>query len=141
MGPLFQVRVRPQSLGWLVSLYHFQRNQFATRPDFRQMFPAIATRFATTDTFGEWLRRGPCPAPQLDRIVDLERCLLVDFVGRFEQIERDFDHVQQRIGVKASLPHLVRSEHRPYHDYYDHETRDLVARHYRCDVDAFGYEF
>jgi hypothetical protein len=126
---------------WLVSLYHFQRTQFAASADFRRMWPETAARFATTHSLGEWLRAGPSPVPQHNRIVDREGRLLVDFVGRFEEIERDFSHVQQRIGVTASLPHLLRSDHRPYREYYDHDTRDLVARQYRCDVETFGYEF
>ena len=125
----------------LVSLYHFQRDQFAASPDFRQRWPEIAARFATTHSFGEWLRGGPGPTLQLDRIADREGRLLVDFVGRFEQIERDFSYVQQRIGIMASLPHLLRSEHRPYRDYYDDEAHDLVAHHYRRDIEGFGYDF
>jgi hypothetical protein len=125
----------------LVSLYHFVHRQFATRPDFRQAWPEIAARLSTTQNLGEWLRAGAFPTPQIDLIAGSDGGLLVDFVGRFEHIERDFDHVAQRIGVKAALPHLLRSDHRPYRDYYDRGTRDLVAQHYRGDIETFGYEF
>jgi hypothetical protein len=39
------------------------------------------------------------------------------------------------------LPHLLRSEHRPYRHYYDAEARDFVAQHYRSDIETFGYDF
>jgi hypothetical protein len=125
----------------LVSLYHFLHKQFAARPDLQQAFPAIAARLKTSRTFGEWLAAGASPAPQLDLIVDPDGRKLVDFVGRYEHLERDFGYVQRRIGVTASLPHLLRSQHPPYRDCYDDETRELVARNYRRDIEAFGYQF
>ena len=125
----------------LVSLYHFQRTQFAEREDFRRKWPDIAARFASTNGFGEWLRSSTAPTLQLDRIADADGRLLVDFVGRFEHLGRDFAHVQQRIGIHAALPHLLRSEHRPYRDYYNDETRELVEQQYRRDVEAFGYAY
>jgi hypothetical protein len=128
----------------LVSIYHFHRSLAASGKDFRgnwPEWPEIAARMAATGNFGEWIKTGIYARPQLDWVADRDGRLLVEFVGRFEQIERDFAHVQHRIGVTAPLPHLLRTEHRPYREYYDSETQGLVARHYRRDIDAFGYEF
>jgi hypothetical protein len=33
------------------------------------------------------------------------------------------------------------SVHRDYREYYTPATRDLVAQHYRQDIDLFGYQF
>jgi len=101
--------------------------------------------------FGEWIRSG-CPhhwtveqgnpLTQLDWIShDGER--VVEFVGRFENIECDFAVVCERIGSDAELKmknrnHSLRSN---YRDYYTRETRDLVADMFREDIEAFGYEF
>jgi chondroitin 4-sulfotransferase 11 len=65
----------------------------------------------------------------------------VDFIGHFERIEHDFQYICQRIGIEATLPHLNRSNHTDYHDYYDDETRELVATKYARDIEAFGYKF
>ena len=67
--------------------------------------------------------------------------LWVDFVGRFESVERDFQLVCQRIGTDCVLPHLLRSDHKIYRECYSDALCDLVARRYRRDIDMFGYQF
>ena len=67
--------------------------------------------------------------------------LQMDFIGRFEHLEEDFGHVCRLLGIEASLPHLNRSSHRSYQEYYDEETRALAAATYRRDIDAFQYSF
>lgn len=71
---------------------------------------------------------------------DGEECM-VEFVGRYEHLERDFRLVCRRLHIEASLPHLRASEHAPYRDYYNMATRDAVARHFARDIDRYGYVF
>jgi hypothetical protein len=66
---------------------------------------------------------------------------IVDFVGRYEQLSEDFSKVCARLGIKAELPHANVSEHRDYRSYYTPETRELVAQHFRRDIELFGYTF
>jgi hypothetical protein len=79
--------------------------------------------------------------PQTDWLCDAAGSLLPDFVGRFEAIDRDFAIVAQRLSVPARLPALNGSVHRPYREHYDAVAREIVARTYRSDIEAFGYEF
>lgn len=65
----------------------------------------------------------------------------MDFVGRFERLEQDFDQVCRKLGIEAALPHVNVSRHRSYADYYDPATRALVERSWRQDIEAFGYTF
>jgi hypothetical protein len=65
----------------------------------------------------------------------------VDFVGRFEALERDFATVCRRIGIDPSLPHINRSTHRDFRDYYTPRTKAMVAEAYSADIERFGYEF
>lgn len=74
-------------------------------------------------------------------LVDEKGALLVDFIGRFENLESDFSEVCRRIGVSAGLPHTNKSARTGYRDYYDAETRDLTARLYTADIQRFGYTF
>lgn len=64
------------------------------------------------------------------------------FVGRFERLLRDWRKVARRIRVSAKLPKLnARNERAPYQAYYDRETRDIVGRLYRPEIELLGYEF
>lgn len=70
--------------------------------------------------------------------------LLVDFVGRYERLQADFDTICDRIGLpRVRLPHTNqgRGPRRPYVEYYTDATRDLVASHYKKDIESFGYRF
>jgi hypothetical protein len=104
--------------------------------------------------FGEWVReaygnRNPrfydkpmMFMPQLDWITDTEGGILVNFVARFESLQGDFERVCARIGrAPRMLPHRKSSQRGAYPEYYDEETRQIVARWFRRDIEAFDYRF
>lgn len=66
----------------------------------------------------------------------------LDFIGRFESLEKDFDLVCNKIDFPSvKLQKENPSNHGPYKDYYDAETCDFVAQEYAEDIKAFNYEF
>jgi len=71
--------------------------------------------------------------------------LIVDFVGRYETLEADFDEVLSRIGLRGqvTLPRTNVSKGRSgsYRDMYDDASRALVADWYAPEIRHFGYEF
>jgi len=101
--------------------------------------------------------------PQFDMLHDSHGKLLVDFVGRYENLQSDFDRVCERLGIIGTrLPHRNPSDKksrklrrwlrnlvflngesgkRHYSEFYDSETRAAVDRMYRRDIDTFGYRF
>lgn len=67
---------------------------------------------------------------------------LVDYVGRFENMEEDFYHVVGNIGLKdVKIPHKNATSHRDYRTYYTDETAQLVRSLWQVDVDTFDYAF
>lgn len=76
---------------------------------------------------------------QCNYIYSPEGNQLVDFVGRFEQIDEDFSRAIDRIGVDAKLPYRNATSHHDYRAYYTPGTADLIADLYHIDVDAFDY--
>lgn len=66
---------------------------------------------------------------------------IVDFIGRYERLERDHRAVCERIGIQADLPHIMATEHTHYHDYYTPATQRAVARHFARDIERFEYTF
>lgn len=101
--------------------------------------------------------------PQYELLHGANGRLLVDYVGRFESLQKDFDEVCRRIGLEDSrLPHrnpsnkksrnlkrrvrnaLFRNgenEKRHYTEFYDQRTKDAVTRLYERDIEAFEYTF
>jgi chondroitin 4-sulfotransferase 11 len=80
--------------------------------------------------------------PQLDWISDAEGNRIVDFVGRFENIEEDFATICRRIGHPGlRLPHENASVRGDYQNYYRNGDAQIIADWYRKDIEEFGYSF
>ncbi len=91
---------------------------------------------APTTTKAHW-------RPQHEWILDPQGNPIVDFVGRLESIQADFQTVAARLGIPVGLPRLNRSVpwRNSYQEAFDAETRALVGRFYARDAELFGYEF
>ena len=94
--------------------------------------------------------------PQTDFLCDDKGDVLVDFVGKFENLVQDFSKVTKLItGQSLTLPHknktsqkrlqqlvkLVNKNKTHYSEFYDEESRMLVAKLYQRDIEIFGYVF
>lgn len=125
---------------WLVSRYHWSRDkQGLFEYSFAEMLRRLEQEIALAAN-EPWLEKEAL-RPQYDRLA-LGDKLAVDFVGRFEHLQRDFDSVCARIGVESrTLPHLFATDRNRYVDYYDDASRAFVARRYQSDVANFGYRF
>ena len=119
-----------------VSLYHRQEGiQLRDRMSFEEF---IDYHNYATDT---------CIHPtqkkhQLDFFTNKSGNVIVDFIGRFENLQQDFNVICDKIGIPIQeLPHVNKSQHKHYIEYYTEKTRQIVAKKYAKDIEYFGYEF
>jgi hypothetical protein len=77
--------------------------------------------------------------PMWHFLLDANNEIGVDFIGRFENLQEDWERVCKRLGVSAELPHIRRVDHKPYEHYYTPETWDIVGQIYQRDIELFDY--
>jgi hypothetical protein len=123
---------------WDRAVSLFQRKHRLTRKHKKSFVDFIKWHNYATDT---------CIHPsqkkyQLDFFTDSVGELLVDFIGRFENLQEDFNIVCDKIGIpQQTLPYKNPSKHKHYTEYYDDETKQIVAKKYAKDIEYFGYKF
>ena len=77
---------------------------------------------------------------------DSEGVLQVDFVGKYENLEKDFEQVEKMLGVDPTpLPHKNKRKGKPkrrntpWRELYTPELIDKVFDLYAVDISVFGY--
>ena len=81
---------------------------------------------------------------QLDYLVDLRGKILVDFIGRYENLNNDFAHVCEALGIRhLQLPHKreARDRNKDYRSYYSDALAELVENYFERDIKTLNYSF
>lgn len=139
----------------LVSEYRYRHfwKQFSFR-DF------VINNLPEEDGFCDYYRH---IMPQSDYIYNESGELIVDYVGRFETLQDDFNEIAKAISLDNSdIPHVNKSglkkfrhklkrqlgftksyqkDFQDYREFYDDETMKAVGEMYRKDIENFGYCF
>ena len=111
-------------------------------------FEKFLSRYTTFDVFVKnWINRKNIHKyllflPQYKFICMDNKKPLVDFIGYFENLEKDFSCVSKKIGINAKLLFLNKTkEKKNYKSYYSKVAIKIVEDAYREDIQLFGYDF
>ncbi len=67
---------------------------------------------------------------------------IVDFIGRFERLQHDFDRLARLLELEpCPLPRKNPSEHNDYRECYDEPLKREVGVRFARDAELYGYEF
>jgi len=75
-------------------------------------------------------------------ILSIDGEMAVDYIGRFENLQHDFNELcQMQLGRTVLLPHLSPTARDHYSTYYTKDTRERVGEIFQKDIERFGYKF
>lgn len=78
---------------------------------------------------------------QSNFIFDSSGNQLVDFIGRFESIETDFEYICNKLNIVERIPHFNRSNNQAYKEYYSEDSKELVRTLFSRDIELFNYDY
>ncbi|MEM6965923.1 MAG: sulfotransferase family 2 domain-containing protein [Bacteroidota bacterium] len=79
--------------------------------------------------------------PQLYWISDMNGSIIVDYIGRYENLQEDIAYIKDKLNISKPLPHLRKSKREHYSTYYDNATKNIVGDFFKKDIEYFKYEF
>ena len=107
--------------------------------------------------FEQWVLNGLCThweisAPKFNgshplnlyEYVMLNGKLIVDYVGRYENLKEDFNKICRKLGIsKRCLPHTYKTSNKnfDYRNFYNSKTKNIVGRRFCKDIELFNYSF
>ncbi|MGN6555677.1 MAG: sulfotransferase family 2 domain-containing protein [Verrucomicrobiota bacterium] len=102
-------------------------------------FENFVRRWVTRETV--WLNSHFLPQFHFVTLEDTRPA--VDFIGYYENLADDFSFICERLKVRVNLREENQNPRRSrdFREYYDDETRQIVADAYAEDIKLFGYTF
>lgn len=138
----------------MVSCLHWARKRFPDHfkwKNLSELLDIVEDRVIpyTFEGGEEWKKRGPDfyalarirhhGIPQWHPYNCLQHA---DLVGRVENFQEDFDRVMRILDLpRKKAPHLNRTKHGHYSQYFSDSTRERVARLCAGEIKIFGFKF
>lgn len=119
---------------WQVSLYHYMCQN---KKHFQY---ELANNFKNFNEYIHW-RVEKEVRLQKSFFIDSDGKVIVDYIGKIENIKDEFFKICGKIGINGKLPHKNKSKHKSYRDYYSDKTSKMVADAFKDDIKMFDYEF
>jgi chondroitin 4-sulfotransferase 11 len=97
------------------------------------------------DTFVRWLDKADIEndillKPQHSHIL-YNGTIKVDFIGRFENLNKDWSYVTNKImGKEIPMQHKNKTDHKHYMNYYNDSLIEIAYNKYKKDFQLFDYE-
>lgn len=118
---------------WQVSLFHYMKQH-------KEHFQHEIVKNMNFPNYIEW-RCSEDLNYQSDYIVDSKDNIIVDTIGKFENIKDDIKIIENNIDFNLQIPHINKSNHRHYSSYYDKFSKNLVIKNFEKDFHLLKYSY
>lgn len=80
--------------------------------------------------------------PQTHWIKDFSGSIPLDYIGRFETLNEDFQEVCKAMHIpQITLPYILKGSGEDYHEHYDKGSMNIIMEVYKEEIEMFGYSF
>ncbi|NOQ92935.1 MAG: hypothetical protein GQ552_09510 [Flavobacteriaceae bacterium] len=81
-------------------------------------------------------------AHQINMLADKNGELQMDFIGKFENLQENWNFICNKLNIQnKELTHRKKATKVDYNEYYIDENKELVAKLWKKDIDAFEYNY
>lgn len=122
---------------WQVSLYFYMLKD-VSHPQHQLM-----KKFKTFDEYIDWRASGKDLITQYEFLSEgssNDSPLTIDYIGKFENMNENIEFIKNKFGMAGNLPHLNKTNHKPFMDYYNERTIPIMKEAFKIDFETFGYE-
>jgi chondroitin 4-sulfotransferase 11 len=64
-----------------------------------------------------------------------------DLVLKTENLQFEFDIIKNMLSINSDLLHINSTSHEHYQQYFDEETKSIIAKAFEADVETYKYKF
>ena len=139
----------------VVSAYFYRKkmaNKWKTNPPkdkfYKDVNDSFSYELANSENFKDWVQKflvnndKEIVTHQYKYVTDENNNIIVDFIGKIENIKSDIDFIFKQINLNdLTLPQMNQSNRGNYIQYYDQYTTDLISDYYSTDINLFNYSF
>lgn len=102
----------------------------------------LAKDLGSFEEYVKWRVNSDRETFQWQFVTDEDDNTIVDFIGRFETLHHDLEHIGKHLGLDLTLSHhnkTMRPE-KATAEYFNPTLIDFVKTHYEKDFEFFGYD-
>ena len=78
---------------------------------------------------------------QYDFVYDNNDTKLVNFIGKYENLQKDIRKVSKEINIEFNLRRIRENKSYDYKNYYDDKTKKIVTKLFSKDLELFKYVY
>ncbi|ACK73910.1 hypothetical protein PCC7424_5861 (plasmid) [Gloeothece citriformis PCC 7424] len=107
-----------------------------------EMWALLESRNFSQFIFNIINTNSPSIKSQFESLLNKDKTKIgVDYIGKFENIENDWQYICKKLNITIDLPHVNKSrEHQKnWRNYYTLDDINFMVEKYKVDLEAFNY--